>query len=137
MEEKLNLLAKLAAKKLEIQALVAKKQGMVAFSDFTPLSYKRLEVLADQNLEHWLAADRTGDCHARRSRFQPTCPRVLPDKEAARGTVRCGDEETNPYLTHRSIKDLPTPHLYPCCRRRIMPFPVLQDRCLDDSTIES
>ena len=61
MEEKLNLLAKLAAKKVEIQALVAKKQGMVAFSDFTPLSYKRLEVLADQNLEDWLAADRTGD----------------------------------------------------------------------------
>jgi hypothetical protein len=34
---------------------------MVAFSDFTPSRYKRLEVLTDQNLEDWLAADRSGD----------------------------------------------------------------------------
>jgi hypothetical protein len=34
---------------------------MVAFSDFTHISYKRLEVLTDQSLEDWLAADRAGD----------------------------------------------------------------------------
>ena len=61
MEEKLNLLAKLAAKKVEIQALVAKSQRMVTFSDFTPISYKRLEALTEENLEDWYAAYRDGD----------------------------------------------------------------------------
>jgi hypothetical protein len=61
MDEKLKLRAQLTAKKIEIQALIARRRGMGALKDLSPADFKRVEDLADGYLEIWEEALREGN----------------------------------------------------------------------------
>jgi hypothetical protein len=61
MEGKIRLLAKLTAKRIEIQAIVAKNHHMGKLSELSPMDFGRLEVLTDEGLQGWELAHRNGD----------------------------------------------------------------------------
>lgn len=61
MNELLKLRAQLTAKKIQIQALVAKKRGMGALSDLSPADFTHVEDLTNKYLDIWEEADRVGN----------------------------------------------------------------------------
>ena len=60
MQEKQRLQAELTAKKIEIQALVAKKHGKGSLSQVSADDYQRLEILTAKYLDMWDEASREG-----------------------------------------------------------------------------
>jgi hypothetical protein len=60
MDQLLKLRAQLTAKKIQIQAFVAKKHGMGALKDLSPEDFERVEHLTDSYLEIWEEAHREG-----------------------------------------------------------------------------
>jgi hypothetical protein len=60
MDRQTLLRAKLTAKKIQIQAFVAKRNGMGALADLTAADFKRLEDLTDGYLASWEEAYEDG-----------------------------------------------------------------------------